>query len=58
MKTKDKIIISQILIAVIGLTAILYGTRINIPDNEYSRYGLIFEWGENTIVTIAGHSSF
>ena len=54
MKNRDKIVLTQIIIAVIGLAATAYGTRVNIPDAVHIKYGLPFEWGVHTIVTIAG----
>ena len=54
MKTRDKIVLTQIIIAVIGLAATAYGTRVNFPDAVHIKYGLPFEWGVHTIVTIAG----
>jgi len=57
MNTRDKIVLTQILIAVIGLAATAYGTRVNLPDNMHIKYGLPFEWGVHTVVTIAGPAS-
>lgn len=57
MKIRDKIILTQILIAVIGLAATAYGVKVNWPDSVHIKYGLPFEWGVYTIVTIAGPAS-
>ena len=54
MKTRDKIIIVQVFFAVIGLASTNYGTRVNFPDNVHIKYGFPYEWGVQTVVTIAG----
>ncbi len=57
MKTRDKIIVAQVFLAVIGLASIAYRTRVNYPDTVHIKYGFPCEWGVPTVVTIAGPAS-
>lgn len=42
------------LVAVVGVAAILWGFDYVVPDLGISKHGIPFIWGVNTTITIAG----
>ncbi len=46
--------IIPVLIAVVGIAAILWGLDYVIPDLGISKHGIPLIWGVNTTITIAG----
>ena len=43
-----------VLVAVVGVIAILWGFEYAVPDLGLSKYGFPLIWGVNTTITIAG----
>ena len=44
----------QAAVALLALTAMIYGRPVSFPDNIHTLHGLPFTWGVYQLVTIAG----
>ena len=49
-----KKVVSQVVVALIALIAIIYGRKVTFPDNIHTSHGFPMTWGVHQLVTIAG----
>ncbi len=54
MESRSRTFAVQVVLAVIMVTAMAWGTRYNWPDFVHVRHGLPLTWGVHTLVTIVG----
>ncbi|HIH89222.1 TPA: hypothetical protein HA344_08455 [Candidatus Bathyarchaeota archaeon] len=51
---KTSIVIGSVVVIVVALLAMVWGSTYSVPDLVRVSYGLPLNWGVNTVVTIAG----
>ncbi len=51
---KTSIVIGSVVVIVVALLAMVWGSPYSVPDLVRVSYGLPLNWGVNTVVTIAG----